>query len=882
MYNGNNVSKRKNKRLLSNLKNKVLILILVIVALVLVFLLINSSKDNSSNYKINIYPTDEIELSIGDSIQLKANIEKINNANFIWESNNENIAIIDNNGNVTGIECGIAVITATYMDNSSIKMVKNVKVSQGDLNVALTDVSFENGDLLMPLNSNYTIGLNLIPTNGYIGKKEFTSSDNSVVTIDNKGNIKSIDYGNATISVSVNSGAFKKNLKVYVSSDYTKPELVINPENISFDSDLLKIKVGNSEQLKYVMFPDNVDKSRLNFISSDTSIVTIDSNGVLTAVKEGQAVIIVQAINGVSDTIDIEVLSDIVEVTDIEISSNNLTLKTGQSTTITPTILPDNASNKTLSFSASDPSIISVAPNSMGTQATITAIKSGKTTLVIKSNNGIQKNISVSVSSSSSSSTQSITPSITCPSVQAGSRVTCTIKDGTLQSAVTINDTNKAKIYSTGTNSFIIQGVDAGTTSGYATVAGKKVNFNITVTSAPKLTTNPSISCPSVQVGSKVTCTIKDGTLQSAVTINDTNKAKIYSTGTNSFIIQGVNTGTTTGYVTVDGKKVSFSITITSKKCIDIGYAEECRNNGCYWDYTGGGQCVTSQPVQTPDPKITCKNPVFNGNAQTVAICENGKFTDGYSSHAEINVGKYDLTCNGTNGKQVKATCELKANPSSPDPVITCRNPIYDGHIKTIADCSNGIFNNGYSFYTASAVGSYNITCYGYDGKNKTGKTTTKSCSIYKSLDDLVGPGETSTSTSPSDPKIICKNPVFNGNAQIIATCENGTFTDGYSSAAKTNVGKYDLLCNGTNGKQVRTTCELKVNPSPPDPVITCRNPVYDGKYKVIADCSNGIFNNNYSFYSSSNSGNQNITCYGYDGKNKTGKTATKTCGWSN
>ena len=387
--------------------NKVLIWILIgVIGFILLMSLLTkggSSNTKKSDYELAIYPPEDVEVSIGNSKRLVATVSDDPNAMIIWTSSNENVVKVDN-GNITGINYGKAIITATYNygNNQKKEVTKEVTVAEGNPNLVLTDVSFKDGDLLMPANSSYAISLNLTPSNGHVTNKEFTSSNDRVVTVDNTGLVQSVGEGEATITLNVNNGTFRKSLRVFVNRDYTKSEIVVNPDKIKFDGELRKMKIGTSEKLSYTVFPEDVDRDRLIWTSSDSNIATVDSNGIVKALKEGRVVVTLKSITGIEDTIDIEVESDIVEVTDINLSLDSVYLTVGQSQTITPTVMPDNASNKALSYVSTDTSVVSISGNDTGTMATLTGLRAGYATVIIKANNNVEKRINVTVTGGSS------------------------------------------------------------------------------------------------------------------------------------------------------------------------------------------------------------------------------------------------------------------------------------------------------------------------------------------------------------------------------------------------------------------------------------------------------------------------------------------------
>ena len=166
-------------------------------------------------------------------------------------------------------------------------------------------------------------------------------------------------------------------------------------------------------------------------------------------------------------------------------------------------------------------------------------------------------------------------------------------------------------------------------------------------------------------------------------------------------------------------------------------------------------------------------------------------------------------TSEGCNGN----TCcswTASSTPSTPDPVITCTNPTYNGSSQTIATCANGSITSG---ATATEAGTYTVSCQG-------SKLVSAQCSIAPAPDP--------------DPVITCTNPTYNGSSQTIATCAHGSIISG---ATATEAGTYTVSCQGT--KLVSAQCSIAAAPDP-DPVITCTNPEYTGSSQTIATCANG------------------------------------------
>ena len=382
--------------------NKVLVWIFagIIIFILLMSILTkggSNNKNNNINYDVTIVPEGDVFVLLGKSTNLLASVKNDTKAEIVWSVEDETIAKVDN-GNVIGLDYGTTKVMATYIDSKNEKHTdfRKVIVAAGDPSITLTDVSFKDGDLFMPLNSTYTISLSLVPPRGYVESEKFTSSNTSVVTVDNKGVVTSVGEGSAVITFDVNN-EFKKELNVYVDRDFNKTEIVVTPSKIMFDGELRKIKIGTTEKLSYTVEPENAAVDKFTWESSNENVLTVDQNGRIKGISEGTASVTVTALNGTKDRIDVEVESDIVEVTDINLSISDFYLTVGQSQIILPIVSPANASNKALSYMSLDGSVAYVTPNETGTQATITGINAGSTTIVVKSFNGIEKRLNVVV-----------------------------------------------------------------------------------------------------------------------------------------------------------------------------------------------------------------------------------------------------------------------------------------------------------------------------------------------------------------------------------------------------------------------------------------------------------------------------------------------------
>ena len=119
----------------------------------------------------------------------------------------------------------------------------------------------------------------------------WSSSNKNVVTVDNNGQLKYIEPGEATITLTLSNG-LKANCNVTV-----KPS---DSSNLLIDKPYLKLSVGDTYQYKPLVLLENGSTSNnITWISSDNSIATISNSGLLTAHKNGEVTITIKS-NGMT------------------------------------------------------------------------------------------------------------------------------------------------------------------------------------------------------------------------------------------------------------------------------------------------------------------------------------------------------------------------------------------------------------------------------------------------------------------------------------------------------------------------------------------------------------------------------------------------------
>lgn len=252
-------------------------------------------------------PTD-IVLEKGETQQLnieygtddKAEQEKIAEAasklNLTWTSSDETVATVDETGLVTAVGAGEADVTVSVSD-ANISSTTHVKVVILPTGVEAPET------LSLELNGEATkaLGAKMTPEDATDVKLAYLSSDESVATVDESGNVTAVGVGECTITTTIVADTTATAEDAGVDS-----EMLVVPENakaetkvtvgkaiesITLDSNEGVLTVGNSITVTATVTPDNATNTTINWTSSDEKVATVDSNGKITAVAAGNATI---------------------------------------------------------------------------------------------------------------------------------------------------------------------------------------------------------------------------------------------------------------------------------------------------------------------------------------------------------------------------------------------------------------------------------------------------------------------------------------------------------------------------------------------------------------------------------------------------------------
>lgn len=159
----------------------------------------------------------------------------------------------------------------------------------------------------------------------------------------------------------------------------------IRVESIELDSEELELIEGNSISLVATILPEDAENQNVIWSSSNKAVASV-KDGEVTAVSVGEATITAKSEDGDKKaTCKVTVTAKHISVTAVSLDKEEVSLILEDKVTLTATVTPDNASNKTIIWTSSDESIATVQ------NGEITALKVGEAVITATSEDGGKK-----------------------------------------------------------------------------------------------------------------------------------------------------------------------------------------------------------------------------------------------------------------------------------------------------------------------------------------------------------------------------------------------------------------------------------------------------------------------------------------------------------
>ena len=437
---------------------------------------------------VSLIETKEIE--IGASATLTPIIEPSNatEQSVTWESKYPEIVTVDKNGKITGKKKGTSDVTVTTLDGGFTATCR-VTVKENVEPVPVSSISLDITSKKIDVDETFEIVATINPVNADDKHIDWSSSDEDVVEIISAGPsavmVKGMSDGEATITARTNNGK-TATCKITVGNP------VIHVSDVSIDKTSCTLSVNETVKLNATVNPNNAQDKSVTWTSSNPSVATVDINGNVTAVAKGTAIITVTTNDGgKTATCTVTVSDSGIPVQSVTLNTSSCSLFVNDQVTLLATVNPSDATDKTLTWTSSNPSVATVDAN-----GTVKAIGDGTAVITVTTNNGKTAQCQITVTS----------PSVHVNSVSLDKTSLDVSIDAEADLVATVNPTNasnKHLVWTTSDTSIVTvdeNGHVKAIGAGQATITVSSVDGNKTATCVVKVSSKSNSVNPVVVV----------------------------------------------------------------------------------------------------------------------------------------------------------------------------------------------------------------------------------------------------------------------------------------------------------------------------------------------------------------------------------------------
>jgi uncharacterized protein YjdB len=477
----------------------------------------------------------------------------------------------------------------------------------------------------IPVGGAVQLNVTLYPSTAKYTMLKWVSDDESIAVVGADGLVRGVAPGLTIIRVNDIRG------KVYPTTCAIAVYAVSVPvTGVSIDKSETTVSVNGSERLNHTVEPSNATNKNVAWSSNDASIVTVDNNGKITGIAAGTATITLTSEDGgLTSSCLVTVTNEAIPVTGLSLNKTAVTVSINGTEQIAATVVPENATNKNVTWSSNATDVATVSA-----EGVITGIAAGTATVTATSEDG-------GFASSCVITVQETAIPVT--GVSLNKTVLTVSVNGTEQLAATIapaNATNKnvtwnsnAVDVATVSAEGLITGIAAGTAT--VTVTSEDGGF---ASSCVVTVQETVIPVTGLSLNTTVLTVLVNGTEQLEATVspsNATNKNVTWSSNATAVatvdaagLITGISAGTATVTATSENGGFTASCVITVEEVTVPVTGVSLDTTVLIIPVNGTGQLAAT----VAPSNATNKNVTWSSNAAAVATVDAGGLITGISA----------------------------------------------------------------------------------------------------------------------------------------------------------------------------------------------------------------------------------------------------------
>lgn len=299
-------------------------------------------------------------------LQLSASVAPVNatNRTITWSSSRPEVASVDENGLVRAVSSGTAVITAAA--SNGVKKTVSIRVYAPP-----TSVSFNRTELTVAVRRSERLIADVQPESAFNRKVTWVSSDPSVATVNSSGKITGKKVGSCRI-IARDIRGHEAVCTVYVE---------VPVSSIAPAARTMTLVRGGTATPRFSVSPADATNTRLTLTSADPSVAAVNADGSLSGLRAGVTTVTAASVNGKTASVSVKVVDP---VESISLDRTDISLSSGQSAQLNPSVLPLSAGDRSVSWSSSDPTVAIVTPDGR-----VVGWHAGTCTITARANGGL-------------------------------------------------------------------------------------------------------------------------------------------------------------------------------------------------------------------------------------------------------------------------------------------------------------------------------------------------------------------------------------------------------------------------------------------------------------------------------------------------------------
>ena len=306
--------------------------------------------------------TTSASMLVGENLTLIATVNPSNatDKTVVWSTSNGSVATVYG-GVVTANGAGTATITATAGGKSASCTVTVTAT------VPATGITLNRTSATMNVGENLALTATVTPFNAADKTVTWTSTVPTVATVEN-GVVRSLAAGTTTIKATNASGHVAE-CTITVTSSY------VSTSRVTLSSSTLALRVGETFSLSAKVAPLNATDRTVVWASDDENVISVSSDGNVTALGTGTANVVATTVDGKSDICTVTVTLNGASATDLVLNTTLLHLTENGIYTLRATMNNSVLAGANVSWATSDTDVVTVS------NGKITAVGAGFATV---------------------------------------------------------------------------------------------------------------------------------------------------------------------------------------------------------------------------------------------------------------------------------------------------------------------------------------------------------------------------------------------------------------------------------------------------------------------------------------------------------------------